>query len=97
MTAFPWSYVLFGMTLFSQFLMWKVGDGKRWPWLVMAFTFAPTWGAYAIATKQYGFLGTNAVMTGVQLRNYIRAGKRDMAERSEARSQDPQVGTQETT
>ena len=64
-----WSWLLTGIGLVG---FWLVGR-HRWAWLVLC-GWEVLWAVYAVATRQYGFLVSAIVFTGVFGRNYLLPG-----------------------
>jgi hypothetical protein len=64
-----WSFVLAGLAFVGMWLMWEVGNGRRWAWLGQAALGLP-WVAYSFTTGQYGFLLTTAISIAINVRNF---------------------------
>lgn len=74
-----WSYVLAAIGVTGIFF---VGRKTIWGWLVLCVNEA-IWIAYAIATKQYGFIIMALAYTAVYIKSY-------MGWKSESESETPQ-------
>ena len=83
MSTATWSYILAGINIFALYLMWQVGNKRRWPWLLYVGQNL-LWIAYAFDVGAYGFLASATAGIVVALRNYLKWTR-------EARSQRPAV------
>jgi len=68
-----WSYILAPLGLAG---MWMAGKKRRSGWLLSLFTQA-LWLAYAIQTKQYGFIVGTLSYAFVYVKNYMSWGKKN--------------------
>lgn len=67
-----WSWLLMSVGVFG---LWAAGNRKAWGWAVSIWAQL-LWVAYALTTKQYGFLISAAAYGWVYSRNYLK-WKRD--------------------
>lgn len=66
-----WSY---GLALLGIGQIVLTGQKKRIGWLLGLATSC-VWVAFALVTKQYGFLISSAVFASIHIRNWIEWGK----------------------
>lgn len=67
-----WSWLL---TAAGASGLWVAGNHARVGWSISLFVVQPLWVAYAIATRQWGFLASVAIYGSVFARNLSRASK----------------------
>jgi hypothetical protein len=68
MAGIIWSVALAAIGIFGIYL---AGNKSRWGWIV-GFSAQVLWFAFAIATRQYGFILSAIAYGWVYARNYLR-------------------------
>ncbi|TSA85870.1 hypothetical protein FNU79_08790 [Deinococcus detaillensis] len=70
MNAAVWPYWSWVLPILGVTALWASGSGKRWGWLV-GFVGQLLWVAYALASRQYGFLLSALAFAAIYARNYL--------------------------